>query len=98
MHVHLADGDDALIHIGSLFRVRLGQKPFVALPGGSGFVGVDPGDDDQLLLYFLLNRNQTAGVVADRVFIVSGAGADDHQKFIALAGKYLSDLFIPLFF
>jgi hypothetical protein len=96
--MHLADGDQALIHVGLFFRIRLMEKPFVAFSRSPGFVGIDPGDDDDLVLHLLLDRHQTAHIVQDSMFIVCRTGADNDQKFAAPASQYIPDLLIPLLF
>ena len=96
--MHFADGDNAFVHVGAFLRVRLVEKTFIAFAGGARFVGVNPGDDDDAVFDFFLDGRQAGGVVHNGLFIVCGAGADDHQKFAAFAGEYVSDLGVPFFF
>ena len=63
MHMHPADGDQALIHIWFLLRVWLMEKSLVTFTGGTWFVCIDTGNDDDLILYLVLYLYQTAGVV-----------------------------------
>jgi len=71
--------------------------PLVALTGGTGLIGVDPGDQDQLILYLFVDLCKTADIVADGIFIICGAGTDDYKKFIAFSGEYITDLLISFF-
>ena len=43
--VHMAQGDDACQRVRLLLRIRLMHDTLVAVAGGTGLVGVDPGDD-----------------------------------------------------
>ncbi len=75
--MHLSHGDEALGQIRGFFGVRLVYDAFVALPGGSGLIGIDAGDDDNLILHLFLHLCQSADVVADRIFVVRGTGTDN---------------------
>ena len=54
-HVHLANGDESLMHIRFFLRVRLMKHSLVSLAGGTRFVGVDTRNDDETVRGLLLN-------------------------------------------
>ena len=62
---------------------------FIAFSCGTGFVGVNPGNDNEAVRYLFLYFAQAADIVADRIFIVSGTWADDYQKFIGCSGSFV---------
>ena len=98
MDVHFAHGDQTGFQIRLPFRIRLMDNPFVAHPGGTGFVRVDAGNQDQFVLHFFLNSGQPCYIVQDSILVVCRTGTDDDQKFIGFSGEYLPDHGIPLFF
>lgn len=95
--LHLSHGDQTREKVRFLFGIRLGNHSLVAFSGGAGLVGVDTGDQDQLVLHLLVHLGKSCYIVAHGICIVCGTGTDDDQKFIALAGKDLSDLGVSLF-
>ena len=56
------------------------QHPLVAGAVGAGFVGIDAGDDQDLILYLFLQRNQTVDIIHYAVLAVGRTGADDHHQ------------------
>ena len=96
--MHVADGQDALEHIGLLLRIGLVHHAHITLARGPRLVGVDTGNDDELVLCFFLNLNKASRVIAHGFLIVGRAGADDHNKLVAFPGEYLFDILIPLLF
>ena len=90
--VHLSHRHQSCKKVRLLLGIRLMDDPLVALTGGAGLVGVDSGDQDQLVLHLLADLGQTIHIITDRILIVCGAGADDHQKLAAFSGEYGSDL------
>ena len=89
------DGDDTLQHVLLALRVGLVQQAFVALSGGPGLVGVDPGDQNEPVADLLLQSRQPGAVVQHRVLPVGGAGADEEHQPIRAAGENLCDLPVP---
>ena len=92
--VHFAHGDKALQEIFLLPGIGLMDDAFVAFAGGAGFVGINPGNEDQPVRNFFVDFGQAADIVADSVFIVRGAGSDDDQEAVAFPGNYVPDLFV----
>ena len=93
--VHFPHGDESGQKVGLFFRIRLVDDTLVAFPGGSWLVGVDPWDQDQLVLYLPADACQSGDIIADRVRVVGGAGADDDQEPVVLSGQHRSDFGIP---
>ena len=91
-HMQLADGDDALEHIGSFVGVGLVEHALVAVAGGAGLIGIDTGDDHHAILHALLYAAQSADVIEYRLAVVGRAGADDEQEFIRFAAEDGCDL------
>ena len=91
----MTDGVKAVCHAGTLFRVWLVKHSLVPFSGGPGFVGVDPWNDQKLVLCVLLNLYKAAGVVQNRIFIVSRAGTDDNHKFLAFPGYDFFCFLVP---
>ena len=75
-----ADGNDALQHIRLLAGIRLMQHSLVAGTVGAGFVGIDAGDDQDLILYLFLQRDQTVDIIHYAVLAVGRTGADNHHQ------------------
>ena len=93
--VHLAHGNQPGQEVGLLLRVGLMDDALVALPGGPGLVGIDSGDQDQFVLHLVVQLGQPADIVAYRVLVVRGAGADDDEELPALSCDHISDFRIP---
>ena len=93
--VQAADGNDALQHIGGFSGVGLVQKTLIAVAGGAGFVGVDPGNQNQLVRHRLLQFGQPLAVFQHRVLPVGGAGADDQHHFAAFSGENVGNFLVP---
>ncbi len=74
------------------------QHSFIAFAGGAGFVGIDSGNQNQLVLDFFIDSGQSADIVADGLFIVGRTGTDDDQEFAALSGEYVFDLGVSFLF
>ena len=94
--MHFAHGDQAGKKVRLLLRVRLVDDSLVAFSGSAGFIGIDPGNQNQLVFYPVVYFCQPVNVIADRVFIVCGAGTDDNQESVALPGDDIADLAVPL--
>ena len=92
----VADGMKAVSHAGAFFRIRLVKHTLITVSGGSGLVGVDSGNQDQLILGILLKLYQTAGIIQDGILIVSRAGTNDNKKLVALSADCFFNFFIPL--
>ena len=95
MGVQTADGHDAFQHIRLSAGIGLMQKAHVTFTGGSGFVGIDPGNQDQFVGNLLLQACQTVTVGQNRILPVSGTGTDDQDAFIAFSGEHIGDGGIP---
>ena len=89
------DGDDALEEVVFPLRVGLVQEALVALAGGAGLVGVDPGNQDQLFPHLLLQARQPGAVFQHRILPVGGAGADDEGHPAAPPRKNVRQLPVP---
>ena len=92
MNMHFAHGDQAAHEIRLFLRIRLADDSFVALAGGAGFVCIDSGDQDKLVLNLLIDAGKAADVVAYGIFVVCRTGTDDDQEFVALSGDDIPDL------
>ena len=95
--VHLTHGNQSGEKVRFLFRVRLMDNALVALAGSSGLVGVNSGNQNQLVLYLFVYSGKPVDIIAYGIFVVRGAGSDNNQKFIALSGKDIPDFSIPFF-
>ena len=96
-HVELADGDDALEHIGPVLGVRLVKHALIAHAGRARLVGVDPRHDENAVLDPLLYFAQAIEIVQHAVLPVGRAGADDQQQTVVLAAEDRLLLPQPLF-
>ena len=94
----LPNGNDACQHVFFLFRIRLVEHPLVTDPLGTGLVGIDTGNEEQLVLDLLLHLCQTVHVIQNGVLAVSGARTDDQKELVALSGEDICDLAVPFFF
>ena len=93
--VQAADGDDALQHIGGFPGVGLVQKPLIAVAGGAGLVGVDPGNQNQLVRHRFLQFCQPLAVFQHRVFPIGRAWTDDQHHFAAFSGENVGNFLVP---
>ena len=71
------------------------QHAFVAFAGGPRLVGVNPGDDEQLVLDFFVHVLQAADILRHTVFAVCRAGADNEDEFVAAALEDIPQFLIP---
>ena len=94
--MELTDGHDALVHIGLGVGVGLVEHTLVALTRGAGLVGVDAGDDDDLIGYLLLNSAEAGNVFQHRLAVVGGAGSDDQHELVRAAVEYGADALVAL--
>ena len=97
-NMHLPHGDEPCHEIGLFLGIGLVDDALVALPGGAGLVGVDSGNQYQLVLHLVVHLRKAAYVVADGVLVVCGTGADDDQELVASPGDDVPDLRVPLLF
>ena len=95
--MQLADRDNPCHHIFLLFRIRLMKHPLVPHTFGAGFVRIDPGNNQQLLLHFPVDFRKAQHVFQDCVLPVRGAGADDQEDPGIFPGQDIGDLAVPLF-
>ena len=94
--MHFAHGNESGQEVGLLLRIRLMDDALIALPGSPGFIGINSGNQNQLVLYFFIYFRQPADVIADGIFIVCRAGADNDEKLTASTGDHSSDFGISL--
>ena len=90
--MHFPHGDQAGQKIRFFFGVRLMHDPLIAFSGGPGLVGIDSGNQNQLVLYFIVYPCKTVHIVTYGIFIVRRAGSDDYQKTLVSSGEDFSDL------
>ena len=69
--VHSAHGDQAGQQIRLLLRIRLMDNALITLSGGPRLVGVDPGDQKQLISHLILYPGESVHVITDRIFVIS---------------------------
>ena len=94
--MQFTDSHQTCQHVRFFLRVRLMEKAFVTLAGGSRFIGIDTRDQKQTVAHLILDFRQSSHIITYGIFIVCGAGADDHQKSVGLPCKYIFDLLISL--
>ena len=73
------------------------EHAFVAFAGGAGLIGIDAGDDNDLICYLFLYTGQAVGIIADGIFIIRRAGTDDQEELVAFSGEHFGNFLIPLF-
>ena len=83
-------------HIRFLGGVGLMEHALVPVTGGAGLVGVNAGDQQQLVLYLLLHRAQAVDIFQHRVLAVGRTGPDDQNQAVIFTGKDFLDLLIAL--
>ena len=93
-HVQLTDGNDALVHIGLGIGIGLMKHALISLSRGSRLVGIDTGNDDDLILDLILYLAKTGNILQHRLAVICGARTDDQKEFIRFAFKYRTDLLI----
>ena len=76
-------------------RVWLMKHAFIALAGGSGLIGIDPGNENELIGNLFLHTAKPGNVFQNRLTVIGGAGADDQNHFAAVPGEYVPDGLIP---
>ena len=92
--MQITDGDDTLEHIGTLVGIGLVEHALVAVARGAGLVGVNAGDDHDLIGHTVLYTAQSSDVIQHRLAVVCRAGADDEQEFIRFAAEDTGNLLI----
>ena len=95
--MHFPDRHKAGQHIGFLFRVRLVDHTFISLPGSTGFICVNPRNDQNFIGNFFLDIPEPEKIVAHGVLIICGAWSDDGKEFIRFSRKNIPDFLIPRF-
>lgn len=95
--MHFTHGHQTCQEIRFLLGIGLAGDTLVAFAGGAGLVGVDSGHQDQLVLNFLIHFGKTIDVITYGIFVIGGAGPDNHQKLIAFAGENVTDLCVSCF-
>ena len=70
----------------------------IAFTGGTGLVGINPGDQNQFVFYFFIDFCQAGRIIADRIFVICGTRAYNDQKFITFPGDDITDFLVSLCF
>ena len=63
------------------------KHALIALAGGSGLVGIDSGDHDDLIGDLVCHLPQAGNIFHNRLSVVRRARADDQHKFVGAALK-----------
>ena len=95
--MQLSDSDDSLEHVRLFLRVWLMQHALVPVPGGPGFIGIDPGHDKDPVLHLLRQFPQPVHVVHHAVLVICGAGTDHQDKPVGPSLKDRLQFRDPLF-
>ena len=77
LHVHFADGDEAVEQVRLAVGIRLVKHALVAVAGGTGLVGVDSRNQDQAVRYLVVDFCKTVDIIADRILVICRAGTDN---------------------
>ena len=96
--MHLSHGDQTLLQIRLLLRVRLVHHTLIALPCGTRLICIDSRNQDQLILDLLLDLREAGDIIADGIFIISRTGTDDDKKSVRVPCNDIFDLFITFLF
>ena len=76
--------------------IRLMEHALITLTGGSGLVGVDPGNQNEFIGNLLIQSAESGDVFQNWFFMICRAGTDDQQEFIGFTFKDFADLSVPL--
>ena len=79
--------DHALEKVRARIGIRLVDQSLVAVSCGPGLIGINAGNDKDLVLDLLPQRDKPGNIIYNAVFVVRGAGTDDQGELVALAGK-----------
>lgn len=74
------------------------DKALITFSGSTGLVGIDTGNQDTLVRYFIVDCRKAVYVVADGIFIVGAARTDDQEKLIAFPRNNFFYFRISFFF
>ena len=86
-HMELPGGNNALEEVGRSVGIGLVDKPLVAVSGRPGFVRVNAGNDQNLVLNLLPQRHEPGNVVDHALLVIRRAGTDDQDELFAVAGE-----------
>ena len=92
----MADSQNTRQHVRLFLRIRLMNHSLIPLTCGSGLIGIDARNQNQFVFYLFLHPTQAVDIIADSIFIISGTGPDDDQKFITFSCEHLTDHLISL--
>ena len=95
--VHPADGHEPLEDIRIGDRIGLMEHALVSSSGSAGLVGIDTGDDDDLVLDLVLDGTQASYVVEHRILPVCGTRADNKYQLVGLTAQNVTDLLVIKF-
>jgi hypothetical protein len=70
------------------------EHTLVALTCGAGLIGIDAGDDDDLIGYLLLDSAETGNICKDGLAVVGRARADDQDELVRATVEHGTDAFI----
>ena len=95
-NMYVANRLNASRQIGRGLGVWLVQHALVALSRSARLIGVNARNNQQLVRNLARKLAQAARVFAHSVFVIGRAGADDHEKLVRDARKYVANLSIAL--
>ena len=72
--MHFPHGNQPGEEIFFFLRVRLMYDSFIAISGGTGFVGINPGNENQFFFYLVIESGKAVDILTDGIFVVCGAG------------------------
>ena len=75
-HRSLSHGNQSGKKIRLLFGIRLMDDSLVAFAGSPGLVGIDSGNQNQLVFHLLVYFGKPADVIADGIFVICGTRTD----------------------
>ena len=96
--MHFTDSDKTGQKIWFFLRIRLVHHAFVAISRGTRLIGINPGDNQDLILNGILYFPKPGKIVTYGVFVIGRTGTDNSQKLIGFSGKYIADFLIALIF
>ena len=95
-YLHFTHSDQPGKEVGFFFRIRLMNDTFITFSCSARFISINSGNQDKPVLHLLMHFCQPGYVVADGIFVIRGAGADNDKELIALSGKNFPDFLISL--
>ena len=90
--MELTDSDDALVHIRLGIRIRLMQHTFIAFACGSWLIGIDSGNQDDLIRNLFFNSVQSGDILQNGLTVISRTRANYQNEFIRASIKDCLDI------